>query len=104
MGMSLEARLEHYCERMVTTLLHADREERAHWYLQGFLLPGERKSVEPMAARVQPDNVRSAHQAMHHLVADAPWSDEALLAAVAEQVLPGLIGDGTKVADIAVQF
>lgn len=35
------------------------------------MLPGGRKSVEPMAARVQPQNVRSAHQSMHHLVADA---------------------------------
>ncbi|WP_258534800.1 transposase, partial [Xanthomonas oryzae] len=51
---------------------------------------GGRKSVEPMAARVHPQNVRSAHQSMHHLVADADWSDQALLAAVAAQVLPPL--------------
>ncbi len=43
-----------------------------------------------MAARVHPQNVRSAHQSMHHLVADADWSDQALLAAVAAQVLPPL--------------
>ncbi len=43
-----------------------------------------------MAARVHPQNVRSAHQSMHHLVADADWSDQALLAAVAAQVLPTL--------------
>ncbi|ABJ89914.1 putative ISXo8 transposase [Xanthomonas oryzae pv. oryzae KACC 10331] len=59
-------------------------------YLKGLLLPGGRKSVEPMAARVHPQNVRSAHQSMHHLVADADWSDQALLAAVAAQVLPPL--------------
>jgi len=33
---------------------------------------------------------------MHHLVSVAPWSDEALLAAVAEQVLPVLTRDGTE--------
>lgn len=54
------------------------------------MLPGGRKSVEPMAARVQPQNVRSAHQSMYHLVADTEWSDAALLAAVAAQVLPVL--------------
>ncbi len=54
------------------------------------MLPGGRKSVEPMAARVQPQNVRSAHQSMHHLVSDADWSDSGLLAAVAAQVLPAL--------------
>jgi SRSO17 transposase len=58
----------------VSTLTHADREEPARWYIKGLMLPGERKSIEPMAARVQPNNVRSAHQAMHHLVADAPWT------------------------------
>lgn len=97
MGMSLEARFARYCDRIVNTLLHADREEPARWYLQGLLLPGERKSVEPLAARVQPENVRSAHQAMHHLVAEAPWSDEAVLSAVAEAVLPELVRDDAPV-------
>jgi SRSO17 transposase len=46
------------------------------------LLPGERKSVEPMAARLAPDNVRRMHQSLHHLVADAPWNDEEMLAEV----------------------
>src|SRR5450755_1557955 len=63
----------------------------AQWYLRGLMLPGGRKSVEPMAARVQPQNVRSAHQSMHHLVADADWSDQGLLAAVTAQVLPSLL-------------
>jgi SRSO17 transposase len=77
--------------------MHADREQPARWYLKGLLLPGERKSVEPMAARVQPQNVRSAHQSMHHLVADAPWSDAAMLSAVAEVVLPALLRDDDPV-------
>jgi SRSO17 transposase len=60
-------------------------------------LPGERKSVEPMAARVQPQNVRSAHQSMHHLVAEAAWSDEAMLSAVAGAVLPKLVRNDVPV-------
>lgn len=91
MGLSLERRFERYCDGIVSTLLHADREQPARWYIKGLMLPGERKSVEPMAARVQPAQVRSAHQSMHHLVADAPWGDEAMLSAVAERVLPKLI-------------
>ena len=55
-------------------------------YCTGLLLPGERKSVEPMAAQVAPDRVRSKHQSLHHFVADAPWSDTALLGAVREYV------------------
>ena len=91
MGTSLEERFERYSEAIVGTLQHADRAEPARWYLRGLMLPGERKSIEPMAARVQPQNVRSAHQSMHHLVAEAPWSDEAVLSTVAQQVLAKLI-------------
>lgn len=91
MGKGLERRFEEYGERIGAALAHADRRAPAQWYLKGLLLPGGRKSVEPMAARVQPQNVRSAHQSMHHLVADADWSDAALLAAVALQVLPALM-------------
>jgi SRSO17 transposase len=91
MGKSLEARFEEYGEVITAALAHADRRMPARWYLRGLLLPGGRKSVEPMAARVHPQNVRSAHQSMHHLVADADWSDAGLLAAVSAEVLPGLM-------------
>jgi len=75
---------------MVSTLGHVDRHQPARWYLKGLMLPGGRKSVEPMAARVRAQDVRSAHQSMHHLVADSDWSDVRLLAAVAQQVVPVL--------------
>jgi SRSO17 transposase len=88
---SLESRFEEYGEVITVALAHADRRVPAQWYLRGLLLPGGRKSVEPMAARVHPENVRSAHQSMHHLVADAEWSDQTLLAAVTAQVLPTVL-------------
>ena len=71
MAESLEARFAAYGKVIGTALAHADRQAPAEWYLKGLMLPGGRKSVEPMAARVQPHQVRSAHQSMHHLVADA---------------------------------
>ncbi|WP_256722835.1 glutamate-cysteine ligase family protein, partial [Xanthomonas oryzae] len=71
LNRSLEVRFEQYGEVVAAALSHADRKQPAHWYLKGLLLPGGRKSVEPMAARVHPQNVGSAHQSMHHLVADA---------------------------------
>ena len=67
---------------------HADRVVPLKNYCTGLLLPGERKSVEPMAARLAPDNVRRMHQSLHHVVADAPWSDETILRQVREAVLP----------------
>jgi SRSO17 transposase len=90
MGSSVESRFARYTDVMVEALGHADRAMPARWYLRGLMLPGQRKSVEPMAARVHPQDVRSAHQSMHHLVADSEWDDTALLAAVAREVVPVL--------------
>jgi len=73
---------------------HADRAVPLKAYCTGLLLPGERKSVEPMAARLAPDNVRRTHQSLHHLVADAPWSDEAILEQVRGYVLPAMKAKG----------
>jgi SRSO17 transposase len=87
---TLEERFAGYVEAVGNALAHADRQEPFHAYCRGLILPGERKSVEPLAARVQPDQVGAAHQSLHHLVAKAAWSDEALLAAVREQVVPAL--------------
>src|ERR1700693_1099762 len=90
MGSSVESRFERYTDVIVEALGHADRATPARWYLRGLMLPGARKSVEPMAARGHPQDVRSAHQSMHHLVADSEWSDKALLAAVTREVVPVL--------------
>ena len=43
-----------------------------------------------MAARVAPAHVRATHQSLHHLVASADWSDEAVLSVVRQQVLPAM--------------
>jgi SRSO17 transposase len=77
---------------------HADRHAPLKSYCKGLLLPGERKSVEPMAARLAPDNVRRMHQSLHHLVADAPWNDQEMLAEVRRQVLPSMQKHGPVVA------
>lgn len=84
----MEGRFEEYVMHLSTTLGHADRVKPFVNYCAGLLLPGERKSIEPMAAVVAPDRVSSTHQMMHHFVANADWSDEALESAVATYVLP----------------
>nr|WP_305123549.1 IS701 family transposase [Roseomonas sp. GC11] len=73
---------------MAAALGHADRVAPFQSYCTGLLLPGARKSVEPIAARVEPGRVQAAHQSLHHLVAKADWSDDAVLGAVRAQVLP----------------
>lgn len=81
----------------------------ASWYLRGLMLPGGRKSAEPMAARVPPQEVRSTHQSMHHLVSTSAWRDEALLAAVAEWCYwiiddTGFPNKGTHLVGVARQY
>ena len=57
-----------------------------------------------MAARLAPDNVRSMHQSLHHLVAAAPWDDEALLDRALDTVLPSMLGQGPVVAWICRRY
>jgi SRSO17 transposase len=87
---SNESRFAVYVEAITSALGHADRAAPFRSYCAGLLLPGERKSVEPMAARVQPGRVQAAHQSLHHLVAKADWSDDTVLAAVRARVLPAI--------------
>jgi SRSO17 transposase len=76
-----------YLERLTAAVGHADRHEPLRVYLQGLLLPGERKSIEPMAARIDPRNVRSRHQSMHHFVASSPWDAQEIIRAAREYAL-----------------
>jgi SRSO17 transposase len=93
-----ERRFAAYIEGLAQAAGHADRHSPLKNYCKGLLLPGERKTVEPMAARVAPDNVRRMHQSLHHLVADAPWSDEEMLKQVRQQVLPAMVKNGPVIA------
>src|SRR3712207_6307095 len=85
-----EARFAAYLEAIAAVLGDVRRAASARAYCTGLLLPGERKSVEPMAARIEPGRVQARHQSMHHVVAKAEWDDAALLRAVREQVLPAI--------------
>ena len=93
-----EKRFAAYVDGLAQAAEHADRRIPLRKYCMGLLLPGERKSVEPMAARLAPGNVRRLHQSLHHLVADAPWSDEAMLRQVRSCVLPVMEKKGRVVA------
>ena len=83
-----ESRFTAYVQAITSALGHSDRAAPFRSYCAGLLLPGDRKSVEPMAARVQPGRVQAAHQSLHHFVAKADWSDDMVLAAVRARVLP----------------
>ena len=83
-----QKRLAAYLDSLARAAGHAERSEPLKGYCRGLLLPLKRKSVEPMAACLAPHNVRRTHQSLHHLVADSPWSDQALLVQVGAWTLP----------------
>ena len=85
-----EARFAAYVEGLAGVIGHADRARPLHDYCTGLMLPGERKSVEPMAARTAPARTAAQHQSLLHFVGVATWSDEKVLAKVREMVLPAM--------------
>jgi SRSO17 transposase len=91
MGKSAMGRFEEYVSLIAQQLGHADRVEPFRGYCTGLLLPVQRKSVEPMAAHLAPARVSSEHQRLHHFVADAAWSDDAVFAAVRDYVLERVV-------------
>lgn len=88
--MSAAERFERYMEHLAVGLGHADRHAGLRGYCTGLMLPLERKSVEPMAASIDPLHASARHQALHHFVAQADWSDEGMLRRVAQWVVPGM--------------
>src|SRR5262245_17268948 len=91
-------RFRAYVERLTAALGHQDRHGPLRDYVTGLCLPGERKSIEPMAARVDPRHVRARHQSMHHFVANAAWDDAAVLRVARETVLAALGQHGSVAA------
>src|SRR5256885_15123520 len=85
-----EKRFEEYVQKLGDAMGHADRHEPLHAYVTGLLLSGERKSVEPMAARIDPRHVSARHQSMHHFVASAPWDEGTVLAVARDYALAQL--------------
>jgi SRSO17 transposase len=77
---------------------HADRVAPLRNYCTGLLLDGDRKSVEPMAARLAPDHVQAMHESLHHFVAQAPWDDADMLRQVRTFVLPAMQKNGPVTA------
>jgi len=84
------ARFDQYVSLLAEAAGHADRHDPLRDYCVGLLISETGKNVESMAARISPANVRSKHQSLHHLVADAPWSDKEVLNTVRQYVLPRL--------------
>lgn len=79
-----------YLAHLADGLGHADRHAGLKGYCAGLMMPLTRKSVEPMAAHLDPRHASARHQALHHFVAKAQWSDAAVMQRVREWALPAL--------------
>jgi SRSO17 transposase len=76
-----EGELERWLAPFLAVL---NREAQRRWapvYLKGLLLPGERKSVEPLAARVAPGSTEQ----LHHFIGGSPWATEPLEAILTKE-------------------
>ena len=79
----LEARLTDFLDDLLAPM---GRRERRHWarvYVQGLLLDGERKSIEPMASRIEGADV----QALRQFVGQSPWAVEEVQRRLAHKVI-----------------
>src|SRR6187549_2715502 len=94
MSEDRQERFAAYVEALAEVIGHADRAEPLRNYCRGLLLPGERKSVEPIAAVTAPARVSAQHQSLLHFVANAPWSDERVLGRIQELSLPLIEASG----------
>ena len=92
-GTGTQERFCAYVADLASVLGHADRVRPFGDYCVGLLSAEGRKSVEPLAAATAPERTAAQHQSLLHLVAQAPWSDQAVLARVRERVLPSITGE-----------
>ncbi|MGH9570383.1 MAG: IS701 family transposase [Candidatus Angelobacter sp.] len=88
--MNAAQEFNQYIAHLSEGLGHADRHAGLSGYCTGLMLPLSRKSIEPMAARVDPLHASARHQALHHFVAKSEWSDKAVMARVRDWVIPSL--------------
>lgn len=70
---------------LIAGLGRSERRVAALRYVEGMLLPGQRKSIEPMAERLGVDS-----QSLQQFVTDSPWSDQQLWQAIRREVVPHL--------------
>ena len=85
----LEACTEQLQEFLTTMLASVGRAERRHHgalYVQGLLLDGERKSIEPLARRVPGADV----QALQQFVGQSPWAWEPVRRRLAQRMAAAL--------------
>jgi len=113
-SVAWEHELQSWLEPFLTPLHHPARRRMCPLYVAGLIGPGERKSLQPMAARVAPAD----YDQLHHFVAVGPWDEaplDAELLAQANRLVGGpeailviddtaLLKKGTHSVGVASQY
>ncbi|MEJ1972236.1 MAG: IS701 family transposase [Lacunisphaera sp.] len=86
--------LQDFVEEFADELGRGERRQWCGKYLEGLLREGERKSIEPLAARVGGD-----HQAMQQFVNQSPWDHRAVLFRLQQLMRPRMKAGGVLVLD-----
>lgn len=91
----LDRELTEFLDEMITGMGRPERRSAMAHYVTGLLLDGERKSMEPMAARLVKDRAeaQAMRQRLQDCITTSRWSDEELfhrLAVKLEGELPGV--------------
>jgi SRSO17 transposase len=113
-SVAWEHELQAWLEPFLKPLRHPARRRMCPLYVAGLIGPGDRKSLQPMAARVAPAD----YDQLHHFVAVGPWDEaplEAELLAQANRLVGGpdailviddtaLLKKGTHSVGVASQY
>ena len=90
--------LQRFIEPLVADLGRSERRESAALYVQGLLMPGQRKSIEPMAQRLGVDS-----QKLQQFIHDSPWLDRQVWQAIRREVIP-VVEEAIKIGVAAIWF
>jgi SRSO17 transposase len=90
MDVDWEADLDRWLAPFIAALRHKTRARMCPLYVAGLIGPGDRKSVQPMAARAS----EVGYDQLHHFVAAGVWDSAPLEAALLKEA-DGLVGDET---------
>src|SRR5215471_6674438 len=91
----LELELGEYLDSLIAGMGRPERRRAMGWYVTGLLLDGERKSIEPIAARLVDDasEIEAMRQRLQQAVTISTWSDREILGRLARKLdgeLPGV--------------
>lgn len=90
-----ERRLGRWLGQWLPLLGRSDRRAQAGLYVRGLLLDGERKSIEPMVARLPGAEV----QALRQFVNQSPWAWEPVQQALTTMVVERLLPEAVLIVD-----